>query len=114
MRVVEGRIRFRGFETWYRDVGPESGMPLPSEPVLFFKSTTALAGPNDDVVMPRGATKVDWEVELAVIIGTQANRDSLAQTAAMCRERGADVVEVLGDVASPDDTEAMVRQGLDH
>jgi 2-keto-4-pentenoate hydratase/2-oxohepta-3-ene-1,7-dioic acid hydratase in catechol pathway len=48
-------------------------MPLPSEPVIFFKSTTALAGPNDDVMIPRGAAKVDWEVELAVVIGRRAS-----------------------------------------
>ena len=47
-------------------------MPLPAEPVIFFKSTTALEGPNDDVVIPKGASKVDWEVELAVVIGRRA------------------------------------------
>ena len=57
----------------FRDHAAESGMPLPSEPVLFFKSTTALAGPNDDVVIPRGAMKVDWEVELAVVIGRRGS-----------------------------------------
>jgi 2,4-diketo-3-deoxy-L-fuconate hydrolase len=53
----------------FRDHAAESAMELPKEPVIFFKSTTALVGPNDDLVMPRGATKVDWEVELAVVIG---------------------------------------------
>ena len=48
-------------------------MPLPAEPVIFFKSTTALAGPNDEVVIPRGGTKLDWEVELAVVIGRRAS-----------------------------------------
>ena len=57
----------------YRDHAAESGMPVPAEPVLFFKSSTALAGPNDDVVIPRGASKLDWEVELAVVIGTKAS-----------------------------------------
>ncbi len=56
----------------YRDHAAETGADPPREPVLFFKSTTALVGPDDDVVMPRGATKVDWEVELAVIIGRTA------------------------------------------
>lgn len=56
----------------FRDHAAESGMPLPAEPVIFFKSTTALAGPNDDVMIPRGASKVDWEVELAVVIGRRA------------------------------------------
>ena len=52
----------------YRDHAAESGMELPKEPVLFFKSTTALCGPNDPLIIPRGATKVDWEAELAVVI----------------------------------------------
>ena len=57
----------------FRDHAAESGLPLPSEPVLFFKATTALSGPNDDVMMPRGAVKLDWEVELAVIMGRRAS-----------------------------------------
>jgi len=57
----------------FRDHAAESGMDLPKEPVLFFKSTTALAGPNDPVRIPRGGTKLDWEVELAVIIGKAAS-----------------------------------------
>lgn len=52
----------------YRDHAAESGMELPKEPVLFFKSTTALCGPNDPLIIPRGGTKVDWEAELAVVI----------------------------------------------
>ena len=57
----------------FRDHAAESGLDLPSEPVIFFKSTTALSGPNDDVVIPRGGTKLDWEVELAVVIGQRAS-----------------------------------------
>src|SRR5216110_2046136 len=53
----------------YRDHARETGQAIPAEPVLFFKATTALAGPNDDVVIPKGSTKTDWEVELAVVIG---------------------------------------------
>jgi 2,4-diketo-3-deoxy-L-fuconate hydrolase len=48
-------------------------MAVPPEPVIFFKSTTALCGPNDDVIIPRGSEKTDWEVELAVIIGKKAS-----------------------------------------
>jgi 2,4-didehydro-3-deoxy-L-rhamnonate hydrolase len=55
-----------------RDHAAESGMDLPTEPVIFFKSSSSLARPNDDLVIPRGATKVDWEVELAVGIGKRA------------------------------------------
>jgi 2,4-diketo-3-deoxy-L-fuconate hydrolase len=56
----------------FRDHAAESKMDLPKEPVLFFKATTALVGPDDPLVIPRGGTKVDWEVELAVVIGRTA------------------------------------------
>jgi 2,4-diketo-3-deoxy-L-fuconate hydrolase len=57
----------------YRDHATESQMEIPKEPVIFFKSTTSLVGPNDPLVIPRNATKVDWEVELAVIIEKKAS-----------------------------------------
>ena len=57
----------------YRDHAAESGMQLPSEPVLFFKATSSLVGANDALVIPKGAEKVDWEVELAVIIEKKAS-----------------------------------------
>lgn len=53
----------------YAKHAAEAGMKLPKEPVLFFKSTTAIVGPNDDVVIPKESEKTDWEVELAVVIG---------------------------------------------
>ena len=53
----------------YKDHAAESAMELPKEPVVFFKATTSMVGPDDDLMMPKGATKVDWEVELAVVIG---------------------------------------------
>jgi 2-keto-4-pentenoate hydratase/2-oxohepta-3-ene-1,7-dioic acid hydratase in catechol pathway len=56
----------------FKDHAAESGMELPKEPVIFFKASTALVGPNDPLVMPRNANKVDWEVELAVVIGKEA------------------------------------------
>jgi 2-keto-4-pentenoate hydratase/2-oxohepta-3-ene-1,7-dioic acid hydratase in catechol pathway len=56
----------------YRDHAAESKMDIPREPVIFFKSTTALVGPNDPLRIPKDATKVDWEVELAVVIGKRA------------------------------------------
>lgn len=56
----------------YVDHAKESNMEIPKEPILFFKSTTSLVGPNDDVVIPKGSEKTDWEVELAVIIGKKA------------------------------------------
>lgn len=57
----------------YADHAAESNMAAPKEPVVFFKSTTALAGPYDDVVIPRNSVKTDWEVELAVVIGKKAS-----------------------------------------
>lgn len=57
----------------YADHARESGMDVPKEPVLFFKSSTSLCGPNDDVVIPRGSCKTDWEVELAFIVGKRAS-----------------------------------------
>jgi 2,4-diketo-3-deoxy-L-fuconate hydrolase len=56
----------------YRDHAAETGAEIPKEPVIFFKATTALCGPDDSVVIPRGASKLDWEVELAVVIGSRA------------------------------------------
>jgi len=56
----------------FRDHAAETGMTLPKEPLMFLKAPTALAGPNDPVVMPRGGTKLDWEVELAIVIGRTA------------------------------------------
>ncbi|MFA7639370.1 MAG: fumarylacetoacetate hydrolase family protein, partial [Parvibaculum sp.] len=56
----------------YADHAAESGMEVPSEPVLFFKATSAICGPNDDVIIPRGSAKTDWEVELGVVIGREA------------------------------------------
>lgn len=64
----------------YRQHAIEAGMEIPKEPVLFLKATTALAGANDDVVIPPGSEKVDWEVELAIVIGRRASHVS-AQTA---------------------------------
>lgn len=57
----------------FRDHAAESQMELPKEPVIFFKATTSLSGPNDPVIIPRNATKLDWEVELAVIIAKKAS-----------------------------------------
>jgi 2-keto-4-pentenoate hydratase/2-oxohepta-3-ene-1,7-dioic acid hydratase in catechol pathway len=56
----------------YRAHAEETGSEVPSEPVVFMKATTALAGPNDEVPLPRGSEKTDWEVELAVIVGKTA------------------------------------------
>ena len=57
----------------YADHAKESGADIPKEPILFFKSTSSLVGPNAEVIIPRGSQKTDWEVELAVIIGQRAS-----------------------------------------
>ncbi|WP_143305326.1 fumarylacetoacetate hydrolase family protein [Chitinophaga vietnamensis] len=56
----------------YADHARETGAAIPTEPIVFFKSTTALVGPNDNLVIPRNSEKTDWEVELAVVIGKKA------------------------------------------
>jgi 2-keto-4-pentenoate hydratase/2-oxohepta-3-ene-1,7-dioic acid hydratase in catechol pathway len=72
----------------YSDHAAESGMAVPTEPVLFMKATSAIIGPNDDVVIPRGSQKTDWEVELGVVIGTPAKyvseKDALSHVAGYC------------------------------
>lgn len=57
----------------YSDHAAESGLDVPSEPVIFFKATSAICGPNDPVVIPKGSKKTDWEVELGVVIGKKAS-----------------------------------------
>jgi 2-keto-4-pentenoate hydratase/2-oxohepta-3-ene-1,7-dioic acid hydratase in catechol pathway len=57
----------------YADHARETGAEIPKEPILFFKSTTSLCGPNDDLVIPKHSTKTDWEVELAFVIGRRAS-----------------------------------------
>ena len=57
----------------YTDHAAEMGLGYPAEPVFFLKATSALAGPNDDIIIPRGSEKTDWEVELAVVIGRRAS-----------------------------------------
>lgn len=56
----------------YSDHAAESGMAVPKEPILFFKATSAICGPNDNVIIPRNSLRTDWEVELGVVIGKEA------------------------------------------
>jgi len=74
-----GKILAVGFN--YLDHIKETGQEIPKEPVVFMKSTTALSGPNDDVVIPRGATMVDWEVELTIVVGKTARYVPLEEAA---------------------------------
>lgn len=57
----------------YSSHAAESEMEVPEEPVIFFKAPSALSGPNDDIVLPKGSTKTDWEIELAAVIGREAS-----------------------------------------
>ncbi len=72
----------------YSDHAAETGAAIPEHPILFFKANSAVVGPNDDVVMPRGSTHTDWEVELGVVIGTTAKyvskEDALNHVAGYC------------------------------
>lgn len=72
----------------YSDHAAETGMEVPPEPILFFKATSAICGPDDDVIIPRGSEKSDWEVELGVVIGKHAlyvdEADALDHIAGYC------------------------------
>ena len=72
----------------YADHAAESGLKVPTEPVVFIKSLSAYCGPNDDVMIPRGSKKTDWEVELGVVIGSTARyvpeNEALAHVAGYC------------------------------
>jgi len=72
----------------YKDHAAESKMALPTEPIVFLKANSALTGPNDPIVLPQGAQKGDWEVELGVVIGTRARyvpeADALSHVAGYC------------------------------
>ncbi len=85
---VAGVGKFIGIGLNYADHAAEAGMPVPPEPVLFFKATSAINGPNDDVIIPRNSEKTDWEVELGVIIGKAARyvaeADAMAHVAGYC------------------------------
>ena len=72
----------------YSDHAAESNMPVPAEPIIFMKATSCIIGPNDDVEIPRGSLKTDWEVELGVVIGRPAKyvteQDALSHVAGYC------------------------------
>ncbi len=72
----------------YSDHASESNMPVPTEPIIFMKATSAICGANDDVMLPRASTKSDWEVELGVVIGTEAKyveeSEALSYVAGYC------------------------------
>ena len=76
---VAGSGKFLCVGLNYSDHAAESGMDIPAEPVLFMKATSAIAGPNDDIIIPRDSQKTDWEVELGVVIGAHAKNVSVEE-----------------------------------
>jgi 2-keto-4-pentenoate hydratase/2-oxohepta-3-ene-1,7-dioic acid hydratase in catechol pathway len=85
---VAGSGKFVCIGLNYSDHAAETGARIPKEPILFLKAISALNGPNDDIVIPRGAVKTDWEVELGVVIGTRASyvneQEALDHVAGYC------------------------------
>lgn len=85
---VAGTGKFICIGLNYADHAEESGMAVPPEPVVFMKATSAIVGPNDDVIIPRGSEKTDWEVELGIVIGKTAKYvsedDALDYVAGYC------------------------------
>lgn len=85
---VSGIGKFIAIGLNYSDHAAESGMPIPKEPVVFTKAISCIQGPNDPVMLPKGAVKGDWEVELGVVIGTRARyvsqKDALNFVAGYC------------------------------
>jgi len=85
---VTGISKFVAIGLNYTDHAKETGNPIPAEPIFFLKANTTLSGPNDPVEKPRGSTKLDWEVEIAAIIGTRAKyvseADALNYVAGYC------------------------------
>ena len=64
--------KFIGIGLNYADHAAEAGMPVPTEPIVFMKATTCIQGPSDDVMLPKGSVKTDWEVELGIVMGAKA------------------------------------------
>ncbi|MEI2687044.1 MAG: fumarylacetoacetate hydrolase family protein [Cypionkella sp.] len=79
---VTGTGKFICIGLNYSDHAAETGATVPPEPIIFMKATSAICGPNDPIIIPRGSVKTDWEVELAVIIGTKAKYVTEAQALA--------------------------------
>ena len=69
---VSGVGKFVAIGLNYSDHAAEANMPIPKEPIVFFKANTSLSGPDDDVMLPKGSKKTDWEIELGIVIGQKA------------------------------------------
>ena len=85
---VVGTPKFIAIGLNYADHALEAGMPIPKEPIVFMKATSCIQGPNDQVMLPRGSVKTDWELELGVVIGTRARyvtqKEALNHVAGYC------------------------------
>ena len=85
---VGGIGKFIAIGLNYSDHAAESGLPVPKEPIVFTKAISCIQGPDDDVMLPKGSVKTDWEVELGVVIGTRARyvsqKDALNHVAGYC------------------------------
>ena len=81
----------------YSDHAEESGMPIPSEPILFMKATSSICGPDDNVILPPGADAVDWEVELGVVIGDRAKQ--VDRASAMSHVAGFTIINDISERA---------------
>jgi 2-keto-4-pentenoate hydratase/2-oxohepta-3-ene-1,7-dioic acid hydratase in catechol pathway len=85
---VQGISKFLAIGLNYADHAAESGMPIPKEPIVFTKAISCIQGPNDIVMLPKGSVKSDWEVELGIVIGTEASyvsqKDALNFVAGYC------------------------------
>lgn len=69
---LTGSTKFVAIGLNYSDHAAETGSPVPKEPIIFHKTLSSMSGPNDDVMLPKGSVKTDWEVELGIVIGTRA------------------------------------------
>ncbi len=85
---VAGIGKFIAIGLNYSDHALEAGMPIPKEPIVFMKATSCIQGPDDDVMLPKGSKKSDWEVELGIVIGSKAQyvsqKDALTYVAGYC------------------------------
>jgi len=85
---ITGVGKFIAIGLNYSDHAAEANMAIPKEPIIFFKAISSLSGPNDDVITPKGAKKLDWEIELGIVIGKKARyvnkKDALKYIAGYC------------------------------
>jgi 2-keto-4-pentenoate hydratase/2-oxohepta-3-ene-1,7-dioic acid hydratase in catechol pathway len=96
----------------YSDHAAEAGMALPTEPIVFMKATSAIVGPNDDVEIPRGSTKTDWEAELGVVIGKPAKY--VAEEKAMEHVAGYCIVNDVSERAFQLERQGQWTKGKSH